>query len=53
VYFTGTGPTAITLKSLDARSEDSSPVLWIGSLLILGITLGIIALRRRRFGASA
>ncbi len=53
VYFTGTGPTAITLKSLDARSEDSSPALWIGSLLILVITLGIIALRRRRFGASA
>ncbi len=53
VYFTGTGPTAITLKSLDARSEDSSPALWIGSLLIMGITLGIIALRRRRFGASA
>jgi len=50
VYFTGTGPNAITLRDLSATPHTETGGLGVGLVLALGLlTLGgLIMLRRRR-----
>jgi len=46
VYFTGTGPTAITLTELSARSSASAlPILAVAAVLLIG---SLAVIRRRR-----
>jgi hypothetical protein len=48
VYFTGTGPTAITLRDLSATPHAETGGLWVGLVLALVLLVsGVWILRRR------
>jgi hypothetical protein len=48
VYFTGTGPTAITLANVTARSANRWLPVGLAAVALVGVGGGLLALRRRR-----